>query len=52
VHIVTGAVTSIPAHIVKSVNRVGTGHPTTSSWRQIASSEAVLSSDEKDLGSP
>ena len=48
VHIVTGAVTSIQ-NIVKSVNRVGLDINDIV-LEQIASSEAVLSSDEKDLG--
>lgn len=48
VHIVTGAVTSIQ-NIVKSVNRVGL-EINEIVLEQIASSEAVLSSDEKDLG--
>jgi cell division protein FtsA len=48
VHIVTGAVTSIQ-NIVKSVNRVGL-EINEIILEQIASSEAVLSSDEKDLG--
>jgi len=48
VHIVTGASTSIQ-NIVKSVNRVGLEiHEIV--LEQIASSEAVLSNDEKDLG--
>ncbi|MBA4396586.1 MAG: cell division protein FtsA [Syntrophus sp. (in: bacteria)] len=48
VHIVTGAATSIQ-NIVKSVNRVGLEiHEIV--LEQIASSEAVLSNDEKDLG--
>ena len=48
IHIVTGAVTSIQ-NIVKSVNRVGLDINDIV-LEQIASSEAVLSSDEKDLG--
>ena len=48
VHIVTGAVTSIQ-NIVKSVNRVGL-EINEIILEQIASSEAVLSKDEKDLG--
>ena len=48
VHIVTGAVTSIQ-NIVKSVNRVGL-EINEIILEQIASSEAVLSNDEKDLG--
>jgi cell division protein FtsA len=48
VHIVTGAVTSIQ-NIVKSVNRVGLDINDIV-LEQIASSEAVLSDDEKDLG--
>ena len=48
VHIVTGAVTSIQ-NIVKSVNRVGLDINDIV-LEQIASGEAVLSSDEKDLG--
>jgi len=48
VHIVTGAVTSIQ-NVVKSVNRVGL-EINEIVLEQIASSEAVLSSDEKDLG--
>jgi cell division protein FtsA len=48
VHIVTGASTSIQ-NIVKSVNRVGL-EINEIVLEQIASSEAVLSSDEKDLG--
>jgi cell division protein FtsA len=48
VHIVTGAVTSIQ-NIVKSVNRVGLDINDIV-LEQLASSEAVLSSDEKDLG--
>ena len=48
VHIVTGAVTSIQ-NIVKSVNRVGLDINDIV-LEQIASSEAVLSNDEKDLG--
>jgi cell division protein FtsA len=48
VHIVTGAVTSIQ-NVVKSVNRVGLDINEIV-LEQIASSEAVLSSDEKDLG--
>ena len=48
VHIVTGAVTSIQ-NIVKSVNRVGLDINEIV-LEQIASSEAVLSDDEKDLG--
>ncbi|MBM4315628.1 MAG: cell division protein FtsA [Deltaproteobacteria bacterium] len=48
VHIVTGAVTSIQ-NVVKSVNRVGLDiHDIV--LEQMASSEAVLSRDEKDLG--
>src|SRR3989339_1134723 len=48
VHIVTGAVTSIQ-NVVKSVNRVGLDINDIV-LEQIASSEAVLSPDEKDLG--
>jgi len=48
VHIVTGAATSIQ-NIVKSVNRVGL-EINEIVLEQIASSEAVLSGDEKDLG--
>ena len=48
VHIVTGAVTSIQ-NIVKSVNRVGL-EINEIILEQIASSEAVPSKDEKDLG--
>ncbi len=48
VHIVTGAETSVQ-NIVKSVNRVGL-EINEIVLEQIASSEAVLSSDEKDLG--
>lgn len=48
VHIVTGAVMSIQ-NIVKSVNRVGL-EINEIILEQIASSEAVLSNDEKDLG--
>lgn len=48
VHIVTGLVTSIQ-NIVKSVNRVGLDINAII-LEQIASSEAVLSNDEKDLG--
>ena len=48
VHIVTGAVTSIQ-NVVKSVNRVGLDINEIV-LEQIASSEAVLSDDEKDLG--
>jgi len=48
VHVVTGAVTSIQ-NIVKSVNRVGL-HINDIVLEQLASGEAVLSSDEKDLG--
>lgn len=48
VHVVTGAATSIQ-NIVKSVNRVGL-EINEIVLEQIASSEAVLSSDEKDLG--
>ncbi len=48
VHIVTGSVTSIQ-NIVKSVNRVGL-EINEIILEQIASSEAVLSNDEKDLG--
>jgi cell division protein FtsA len=48
VHIVTGAVTSIQ-NIVKSVNRVGLDIKDIV-LEQLASSEAVLSNDEKDLG--
>ena len=48
VHIVTGAVTSIQ-NIIKSVNRVGL-EINEIILEQIASSEAVLSKDEKDLG--
>jgi cell division protein FtsA len=48
VHIVTGAVSSIQ-NIVKSVNRVGLDIDDIV-LEQLAASEAVLSSDEKDLG--
>jgi cell division protein FtsA len=48
VYIVTGVITSIQ-NIVKSVNRVGL-EINEIVLNQIASSEAVLSSDEKDLG--
>jgi cell division protein FtsA len=48
VHIVTGAATSIQ-NIVKSVNRVGL-EINEIVLEQIASSDAVLSSDERDLG--
>jgi cell division protein FtsA len=48
VHIVTGLVTSIQ-NIVKSVNRVGLDINAII-LEQLASSEAVLSHDEKDLG--
>jgi len=48
VHIVTGAVTSIQ-NVVKSVNRVGLDINEIV-LEQIASGEAVLSRDEKDLG--
>lgn len=48
VHIVTGAVASIQ-NIVKSVNRVGLDIEDLV-LEQLAASEAVLSSDEKDLG--
>ena len=48
VHVVTGAVTSIQ-NIVKSVNRMGL-HINDIVLEQLASGEAVLSSDEKDLG--
>jgi cell division protein FtsA len=48
VHIVTGAVTSVQ-NIVKSVNRVGLEIDDIV-LEQLASSEAVLSPDEKDLG--
>jgi cell division protein FtsA len=48
VHIVTGAVTSIQ-NVVKSVNRVGL-EINDIVLEQIASSEAILSDDEKDLG--
>jgi len=48
VHIVTGASTSIQ-NVVKSVNRVGLDVDEIV-LEQIASSEAVLSNDEKDLG--
>jgi cell division protein FtsA len=48
VHIVTGSVTSIQ-NIVKSVNRVGL-EINDIILEQLASSDAVLSSDEKDLG--
>jgi cell division protein FtsA len=48
VHIVTGAVTSIQ-NVVKSVNRVGLDINDIV-LEQMASSEAVLSRDEKDLG--
>ena len=47
-HIVTGSVTSIQ-NILKSVNRVGLDVNAVV-LEQLASSEAVLSSDEKDLG--
>ena len=48
VHIVTGASTSIQ-NVVKSVNRVGLDVDELV-LEQLASSEAVLSDDEKDLG--
>lgn len=48
VHIVTGAVTSIQ-NIIKSVNRVGLDINDVI-LQQLATSEAVLSDDEKDLG--
>jgi cell division protein FtsA len=48
VHIVTGSVPSIQ-NIVKSVNRVGLDIDDII-MEQLAASEAVLSSDEKDLG--
>jgi cell division protein FtsA len=48
VHIVTGASTSIQ-NVVKSVNRVGLDIDEIV-LEQVASSEAVLSDDEKDLG--
>lgn len=48
VYIITGAITSIQ-NIVKSVNRVGL-EINEIVLNQIAASEAVLSSDEKDLG--
>jgi cell division protein FtsA len=48
VHIVTGSVTSIQ-NITKSVNRVGL-EINDIILEQLASSEAVLSEDEKDLG--
>jgi cell division protein FtsA len=48
VHIVTGNVASIQ-NIVKSVNRVGLDIDDIA-LEQLAASEAVLSSDEKDLG--
>jgi cell division protein FtsA len=48
VHVVTGAATSIQ-NIVKSVNRVGL-EINEIVLEQIATSEAVLSNDEKDLG--
>ncbi len=48
VHIVTGSVTSVQ-NIVKSVNRVGL-EIDDMVLEQLASSEAVLSPDEKDLG--
>lgn len=48
VHIVTGAVTSVQ-NIVKSVNRVGLD-VNDIVLEQLASSEAILSEDEKDLG--
>ncbi len=48
VHIVTGAVTSIQ-NVVKSVNRVGLDINDIV-LEQLASSEAALSTDEKDLG--
>ncbi len=48
VHIVTGSVTSVQ-NIVKSVNRVGLEIDDII-LEQLASSEAVLGSDEKDLG--
>lgn len=48
VHIVTGSVTSVQ-NIVKSVNRVGLEIDDVV-LEQLASSEAVLSPDEKDLG--
>jgi cell division protein FtsA len=48
VHIVTGSVTSVQ-NIIKSVNRVGLEIDDIV-LEQLASSEAVLSADEKDLG--
>ncbi len=48
VHIITGAITSAQ-NIIKSVNRVGLD-VNDIVLEQLASSEAVLSSDEKDLG--
>ena len=48
VHIVTGSVPSI-ANIVKSVNRVGLDIDDVV-MEQLAASEAILSSNEKDLG--
>jgi cell division protein FtsA len=48
VHIVTGSVTSIQ-NIIKSVNRVGLDINDVI-LQQLATSEAVLSDDEKDLG--
>ncbi|MDO9528523.1 MAG: cell division protein FtsA [Syntrophales bacterium] len=48
VHIITGAVTSVQ-NIIKSVNRVGLD-VNDIILEQLASSEAVLSSDEKELG--
>ena len=48
VHIITGAVTSAQ-NIIKSVNRVGLD-VNDIVLEQLASSEAVLSSDEKELG--
>ena len=48
VHIVTGAIPSIQ-NIVKSVNRVGLDIDDIV-MEQLAASEAILSSDEKDLG--
>lgn len=48
VHIVTGAVASVQ-NVVKSVNRVGLDIDDVV-LEQLAASEAILSSDEKDLG--
>jgi cell division protein FtsA len=48
VHVVTGSVTSIQ-NIIKSVNRVGL-EVKDLVLEQLAASEAVLSNDEKDLG--